>query len=221
MYSEWRKLRRRWKKVILTLAELGGKASFKQLKEKTRYPPSTLAYVLEILKKRGLIRALSKGEYKLRYLTPLIFINKDFIKKKSAYLGLLGLKMEREYPEYRIAIKQLRKEGYGFKKKMVATTLKALQDWGEMVVGEIDFLILKEKQLFNPRDVEKILKNKVIELIEEYFLLVDITSGPRTAAIALFKISIENHVPIVYVREDTGQLIWISHPRDLLFYFLR
>ena len=220
MYNEWHRLKKRWRKVVLALAGLGGEASFKQLKKKVGYPPSTLAYILQILKDKGFIKALSKGRYRLNYLTPLIYIDKQFIKKKSAYLGLLGLKMEREDPEYRVAISQLEKEGYGIARKVVVTTLKALQDWGEEIINDANFLLLKEEQLFDPKNTEKALKNKITELIKEYFLIVDITSGPRTAAIALFKISIKNYIPVIYIREDTGQLIWVSHPKELISYFL-
>ncbi len=213
---ENQKIKKKWIHVLKVIIENSGKASFSQIKEKTNIPSSTLAYTLKILKRNNLIISIGKGLYKLKYFTPYIFLNKKYSLRNIVYFGLLGLKMNREKPEYNIAIAKLNDEKYKIKKIVIATTIKALDSWGENILENIDIIILKEKYLFNPVDAEKVLRKKIIELIEKYPVIVDITSGPRTAALAMYKIAMKYSIPTIYIREDTKQLIWINKIENIL-----
>jgi len=216
MLDQWYLLKHRWKKIILKIVELGGEVSFEQLRKEMNIAQSSLAYILNILRKKGILEAKARGRFKISYLTPLIFLNKEYITNGIAYFGLLGLKMERPKPEYKIAIDQLEKIGYKVRKKVIATALKAIQSWNEEVLNDVEWFLLKENQLFNPKDAETALKQKVLYLAKNYPLIIDVTSGPRTAALALFKISSEHCIPTIYIREDTKQIIWIKHPDEIL-----
>ena len=216
MFNQWHELRQKWKRIVLKIVEFGGEVSFEQLRRELNIAPSSLAYILKVLKLKGILEVKARGRFRISYLTPLIFLNKEYIRNGVAYFGLLGLKMERLEPEYKIAIRQLKKLGYRVGKGVVATTLQAMQSWGEEVLDNVEWFLLKEHQLFNPKDAETILKKKILILARDYPLIVDVTSGPRTAALALFKISSEYNIPTIYVREDKTQLIWIKHPEEIL-----
>lgn len=216
MLNKFIGLKKRWLKVVKVLSELGGEASFDQIKKNSALPPSTVSYILQVLVRKNLVKLSAKGRYRLAFYTPLIFLNENNAKNSTAYFGLLGLKMNREEPEYKVATRQLKKNGYNIKKKVIATTLRAMQSWGEEVIDDVEWFILKENSLFDPKIAESTLKEKILNLAKNNPLIVDVTSGPRTAALALFKISSEYSIPTIYVREDKAQLIWIKHPREIL-----
>lgn len=209
-------LKKRWVKILIALVDNCGEASFSQLKEKTKIPSSTLAYILNTLKRENLIISTGRGKYKLKFFTPFMFLNIKYSTKNLAYFGLLGLRMGREQPEYKIALRELEYEGYNVVKIVVATTLKALSSWGEDFLENIEICLLKEGSLFNPIEAEKNLNDKVVELIKNYPLVVDITSGPRVAALALYKLCNKYSIPVIYIREDNQQLIWIKSINEII-----
>ncbi len=201
--------------VLKEVARLGGECSFSQLLNRISIPPSSLEYQISKLARKKLLLRVGRGRLRLAQYTPYIFCSNGW-ERRAAYFSLLGLKNGHEKPEYTAAAEKLSREGVEVASTIVATTVSALTSWGEAVGGSVKIVLLREAEAYDPKLAYKAMKPTVKELAMESPLICDVTSGPRPAALALFTLSLRLHIPVIYLREDTDELIWIVRPEEAL-----
>ena len=201
---------------ILKLLAREETVSFKKLFHEFKVSQSTLYYRLEKLEKMGYIKKIGRGSYTLARKTPLAFLSPTTPK---AYIGLLGLKNSREEPEWYTAIKRLKEENMIFDKIIVITSPPALSTWNTTNL-KVSWRLFSEEDLFKPSEISKSLKEIVNEIFKDYATLIDITSGPRVAGLMLYEIATIECVPVIYLREDTKEIIWIKTVEDAIKCYL-
>lgn len=159
-----------------------------------------------------------RGLIKLKYKTPLCWIaNTPGVS--FAYLGLLG-KGPYEKTETETAIALLKKEGINPKKIIVVTSQEAIGYWRGRIdsnlLSRINWRALDDKKELSDIDkVEEVLKPQIIELMKDYILIMDLTSGPRPAGIAYYETALQFRVPLIYVYEPTKRLRWLISKEKL------
>jgi hypothetical protein len=215
-----KRTRRRYVKEVLGLLLKHGKGfSFSELLKSLRIPPekkSSLYNNLMVLQKLNFIGRVKRGPIQLKFKTPLCFVA-DTPNVPYAYLGLLGTRDGRRISETETAVKALGGLRISFKKVVVVTTQKAIGSWSGAIDPSlnIEWHTLSEDELNRVERVEERVKPKVAELMKEYVLIMDCTSGPRPAGIAFYRLASKYKIPLIYVYEPQGELIWLISKRDL------
>jgi sulfur carrier protein ThiS len=183
-------------------------------KEKIEALKSKVSDNVSILERYNFIEG--KRPIRLKYKTPLCWIA-NTPEVSFAYLGLLGTR-KYDVSETETAIKLLREEGINPEKIVVATSQEAIGDWAGHINPDlrIEWLTMDDKKELTDIDkVEERIKPKIIELMKDYVLIMDCTSGPRPAGIAYQKLAPQFKVPLIYVYEPEKRLIWLISKEEL------
>lgn len=203
------------RRIISLLLKKGKPLTFSQILEGLNIPKrrkSTLSHNLSFLERYRVISKEGRGLFKLNYKTPLCFIA-DTPNTPYAYLGLLGVKGKWGTPETEVAIKALKQEKISPSKIIVFTTQKAIGSWDNAISPElekeIEWRTINEETLSRIEVVEEIVRALTIELMRNYILIMDCTSGPRPAGIAYYKLASQYRIPLIYVYEPQKELIWL------------
>ena len=212
------KTRRRRCRDILKIVAMKGKASLGDIRRELNAPPSTLSYWLNVLVWKGLLTKEGKGIYRLKRQTPLGFLSKNIPK---AYVGLVGMRLGREKPEWITALEKLSKNCFIIEKVVLISSPEALSEWEEYHNPSIEWRVFAEDVLFSPKEAEKCIRKVLEEVAETHALVADITSGPRTAGISLYRVASEFYAPIIYLREDTQELVWIKTVEEIVKDYLK
>ncbi|MBS7618506.1 winged helix-turn-helix transcriptional regulator [Candidatus Bathyarchaeota archaeon] len=222
-YEELSKRKWKYTKPILGLLLRSGKAfSHSELVKILNIPQkrkSTLWYNLDVLEKLGFIarervetreKWVKRGPIKLKFKTPLCFIA-NTLGVPYAYLGLLGLKDKLEVSETETAVKILENIGLKFERIVVVTTQKAVGVWSNAIDPrlKIEWHTLSEAEFNRIERVEERVRPIVVELMREYILIMDCTSGPRPAGIAYYRLASQFKVPLIYVYLPDKTLLWL------------
>jgi len=209
-------------KKILGLLLKDGKTFHGLYEEKTlkllKAPKSTVNSNVSLLERYNFIERVGRGSIRLKYRTPLCFVaNTPGIP--FAYLGLLG---ERKYPvsETQTAIELLKSDpnvGVKPEKVVVVTTKKVVGQWEGAISPDvkISWETPSENELTIIDEVERFIKPKIIELMRDYILIMDLTSGPRPAGIAFHKLAVRFKVPLIYVYLPKNKLSWVISKENL------
>jgi hypothetical protein len=197
------------KKLVRALSEMGGEASFGDLKSAVGFGGNTLVHNLEVLKRLGVIENPVKGVYRLRFKTPLLFL---FCTKrvKTFYLGLLGKKDSRKEAEPQVALSLLENEGFSFDDAYVVTSLDALNDWNSLsfhwiVLGKIGEI----EEISDIESVKRKVEKELVKLLESGVVVMDCTSATKPATIAFYELAQKYLVPLIYVYEPQKRLTWL------------
>jgi len=204
------------RRLLKELARLGGEASFTDLLRalggEDKVARSTLSHRLKALEYLEIIK-YSRGRARLRYKTPLCYIV-GAQGVEYAYMGLLGTKDTREKSETETAIELLRQDGYEFSKIVIATTPEALDTWQSSIPDKlwrrIENIPLSIKEMNDIEAVRQKVAPRLEELISNYTVVMDCTSGTRPAGIAYYSLATEYLVPIIYVYEATNTFYWLQ-----------
>lgn len=136
-------------------------------------------------------------------------------KVPNAYLGLLGLRNQRETSE--TAVNLLESEGWKIGKVKVVTTLEAVGSWKDHIPSwlqsKIEWHTLPGNVLSNIQLIEQQVEPILVELMKEYAVIVDCTSGTRPAGIAYYRLASKWSTPLIYVYEQ--KLTWLTSKEDL------
>ncbi|MEM1589649.1 MAG: hypothetical protein QW175_04460 [Candidatus Bathyarchaeia archaeon] len=156
---------------------------------------------------------------KLKYKTPLCWLA-NTPRVSFAYLGLLG---ERRYPvsETETAIELLKSDpnvGAKPEKIVVLTSQEVIGEWKDGISPEIKITweTLSEEELNDIDKVEEFIKPKIIELMKNYILIMDLTSGPRTAGLAYYELADQFKIPLIYVYYPKKRLRWLISKEKLM-----
>jgi len=210
-------------KKILGLLLKDGKTFHGLFEEKTlkllKAPKSTVNSNVSLLERYNFIERVGRGSIRLKYRTPLCFIA-DTLGIPFAYLGLLG---ERKYSvsETQTAIELLKSDpnvGVKPEKVVVVTSQKMVGQWEGGISPDVkvdEWKTLSENELTNINEVERSIKSKIIELMRDYILIMDLTSGPRPAGIAFHKLAVRFKVPLIYVYLPKNKLSWVISKENL------
>ncbi len=200
--------------VLRILAEECGIVRFNDIRLLSGFDSSTVSHVLNSLVKIGLVKKLGKGNYEVRFRTPLCFIysNKEALEFKL--ISLLGLKDNREEPEPAVAKSLLEAQGYHIKEVIVITTEKAVNEWGGLL-GDFSVKIIDSRDATDIKRVENFASKIVNNLLHEDVIILDLTSLTKPATIALYNLAVKNLIPLIYVYEQTKQLYWLQGKEQL------
>jgi len=202
--------------IIRNISVNGGKITFKKLYNALNISQSTLEYYLDRLVKKGLIVRESRGLIRLKRLTPYCFI--FGVKSSINYIGLLGMRNDRAIPEPIVAHNLLSKEKYDVVRLIVYTSTEALNSWKEFFhnnfYNKLYWRILSLKILNDFDEMTKIFR-KDLATLDNHIIIADCTSGPRPSGIALYKVSEENNIPLIYIPENERRIIWLISREDL------
>ncbi len=169
---------------------------------------SGVTYKLKKLERLGLMKKLGKGSYVLRYKTPLCFIANE--KHANMYIGMLGLRNERDVPEPEIALELLREQGINIDEAHIFATEKTVEEWKEKL-GKYALYILSIEELKRIEKMEKKLEDLYTRYMHEKVIILDCTSLTKTATIAFYKIATKHYAPLIYIYEHTKELIWLQN----------
>jgi len=203
------------KKIIKYMGETCDKVFFSDLTHEFNLDSPYLSYKLKKLINLGLVKKIKKGVYELRYKTPLCFL---FDKKNvNTYIGMLGLKNERTDPEPKVAIDLLEREGIKIKHVFIFATKETVNDW-ESFLAKSNFKL----EIVEMDDIKRIenMENKVRRLLEdlmhEKVVILDCTSLTKMATIAFYKTAQKFYAPLIYIYEQTEELIWIQGRDEIM-----
>jgi hypothetical protein len=177
-----------------------------------KYKKSTVENNILVLERYNFIVKERRGPIRLKYKTPLCWLA-NTPGTPFAYLGLLG---ERRYPvsETETAIELLKSDpnvGVKPEKIIVLTTKKVVGQWEEGISPDlkISWETTSEEDLNDIDKVEEFIKPIICDLMRNYILIMDLTSGPRPAGIAFYELAIQFKVPLIYVYEPKKKLRWL------------
>jgi hypothetical protein len=223
-FERLRNLKRQYIAHILdTLIEGGGRADFKQILEKVpNAPKSTLSNNIDSLVQLGVITQKgSRGPFELRYKTPFCFLTEPS-KVPDAYLGLLGKKGTTpiDEPETQSAVEKLHQEGFEFSKIFVCTTQEALGSWSgyfkDAIQRRLEIIPVNIDEMNDIEKMESRIKQNFIELLRNYLLVMDCTSGTRPSGIAFYRLALKYSVPLIYLYEEKGEMFWLISKHDAM-----
>jgi len=160
-----------------------------------------------------------RGPIRLKWRTPLCWLA-NTPDVPFAYLGLLG---RRRYPvsETETAVKLLESDpnvGRIPEKIVVVTTNRVIGEWEDGISSDlkIDWRTCGEDKLNDIDVVKEKVKPLIIELMKNYILIMDLTSGPRPAGVAFHELALECKVPLIYVYEPIKKLRWLISKEKLM-----
>lgn len=220
LYDRLRASRRPLAKRILgLLLREGREFSHKELLEALGLKSedkSKLSNNLDVLKNLNFVVREKRAPVRLKFRTPLCFVA-GTPNVPYAYLGLLGVRDGWEVSETETALGVLGDLGISFERVVVASTYSAIGTWSGAIDSrlEIEWLVMSEDDFNRVEVVEDRVKLKVFELVRDYVLIMDCTSGTRPAGIAFYSLASRFKVPLVYVYEPEKKLIWLIS-RDML-----
>jgi hypothetical protein len=211
--------RRYVRKILGVLLKEDRELRFSEFQAKLEVPASkksTLHNNLDSLRSLGFITGGKRGPVRLKWKTPLCFIA-GTPNIPYAYLGLLGVKGEREVSETETAVKILEASGIIFDMIVVVTTQEAVGSWSNSIDPrlKIEWVTLRREELNRIEDVRGRVRPKLLELMGKFNVIMDCTSGTRPAGIAYYNLAIQHKVPLIYVYEPEKELIWLISRRDL------
>ncbi len=230
--SRVRTLSKNAKRVLVSIARMGGSARYSELKKKLMMADGVLTHSLNRLIEVGLIKQDSpKGDYKLTYLTPWIFLREDLgeFSDRLYYLGLLGVRRDEvEGPVYRVAVEFLasrptaktayREAGLGVKPRYVwvVTSEKAKESWESL--SDVHQWILLPDHYFWDMDIVKEKIGEIIEpILRDGVVVMDATGDGKPAALAFYELALEKMVPLIYIHRlpRDKKLRWLQSPIDI------
>ncbi|MGQ4891697.1 MAG: hypothetical protein ACP6IP_04315 [Candidatus Njordarchaeia archaeon] len=194
-------------KILMYAADNCNKVSFGDLQTLTEIDSSSLSYKLKKLEKLGLIEKLGKGSYILRYKTPLCFLAN--VKNANMYLGMLGLKESRSEPEPDAAINLLKQYGISIKEAHILATKRTVEDWSQ-TLSNYTMHLLTDEELLRIEKMEKRLEKIYTKYMHNKVMILDCTSLTKTATIAFYRIATKYYAPLIYIYEQTKELIWLQ-----------
>ena len=103
----------------------------------------------------------------------------------------------------------LRRTGINISKNYVFTTPEALNSWQNRVLTDFNIRILNREDLFDIKIIEEKLEHVILEEMKNSLLLMDCTSLTKTATIAMYNLARKYCIPLIYVYEETKELIWL------------
>ena len=212
---KWRYVR----EILGILLKEGGELRFTDFQTKLGLPPSKKSALhnnLNSLRSLGFITGDKRGPVRLKWKTPLCFVA-DTPSIPYAYLGLLGVKGEREVSEPETAIKTLESSKIVFDKILVVSTQEAVGSWSDFIDPrlKIEWHTLRREELNRIESVRDRVKPILLELMMEFKVIMDCTSGTRPAGIAYYDLATHHKVPLIYVYEPEKELIWLVSKEDL------
>ncbi|MEM2865310.1 MAG: hypothetical protein QXR65_08630 [Candidatus Bathyarchaeia archaeon] len=221
-YKGLERCRRRYiKRILRILLEEGGELRFSDFQAElglSASEKSTLHNNLDSLRSLGFVTGDKRGPIRLKWRTPLCFIA-GTPNIPYAYLGLLGVKDEREVSETETAVRILESSGIAFERIVVVTTQEAVGSWSNSMdpelASKIEWHTLRREELNRIESVRDKVKPKLLELMREFTVVMDCTSGTRPAGIAFYNLAIQHMVPLIYVYEPEKELIWLISREDL------
>jgi len=193
--------------------------SLKRLFPDGKYKKSTVENNILVLERYNFIVKERRGPIRLKYKTPLCWLA-NTPNVPFAYLGLLG---ERKYPvsETETAIELLKSDpnvGVKPEKIVVLTSNKVVGEWEGGISPDlkISWETRSEEELNDIDKVEEFIKPMICDLMRNYILIMDLTSGPRPAGIAFYELATQFKVPLIYVYEPKKKLKWLISKEKLL-----
>ncbi|MBO3804034.1 MAG: hypothetical protein JTT11_09250, partial [Candidatus Brockarchaeota archaeon] len=137
-------------------------------------------------------------------------------------LGLLGKKgtTPTEEPETKAAVEKLRQEGIEFSKIFVCTTQEALGSWSgffnDTIRRRLEIIPVSIDEMNDIEKMESRIKRNFIELLRDYLLFMDCTSGTRPSGIAFYRLALKYYVPLIYLYEQKGEMLWLISKHDVM-----
>jgi DNA-binding transcriptional ArsR family regulator len=201
------------RKTVITLIQLGGEASYKDIQEGTDLSGSTLVYHLNKLITLDVVESPVKGYYRLKYRTPLSYVF-DAPKIPYAYFGLLGRKEDKTEAEPKVALELLKKEKIRPSHVYVLTTPEALSDWSELHLP-YNWILCYEEEIVDIDAVLSKTRPQLLLLLRDYVVILDCTSATKPATLAFYKHAQEFHLPLIYVYEQNLKIKWLKSKEDI------
>ena len=184
-----------------------GPKRFSQLKRETQLNDALLLHYLRKLLRYGIITREAEKTYKLRFKVPICYLFLNF--HPCTYLGFLGLRQEREIPEPIIALNLLRRLRIIPTKNYIFTTSDALASWKGYELSDFSIKLLSKDDLLDIDAIEERVERVVIEEAKTNLLIMDCTSLTKTATIAMYNLARRYYIPLIYVYEETKELVWL------------
>ena len=200
--------------VLKILAEECGIVRFNDIRVLSGFDSSIISHALNSLVKIGLVEKLGKGNYTVKFKTPLCFIYSNKEQFEVKLISLLGLKEDREEPEPIVARSLLEAQGYSIREVIVITTERAINEWGGLL-GDFSVKIIDSRDATNIQRVENFVARVINNYLHKEVIILDLTSLTKPATIAIYNLAVKNLIPLIYVYEQTRQLHWIQG-RNLL-----
>jgi len=195
------------RRIVRTMAEMGGIASFSQIEKTSGVEGSVLVYHLNRLTDLNVVEREVRGTYRLTYKTPFCYIygGKGV---PTAYLGLLGRRGSRPQPETAVALELLGKEGVKPDFVYVVTSMTALNEWGDLRLP-YQWILCYEEEIVDIDAIKEKVTPQLESLLREYIVLLDCTSATKPATIAYYELAQTYYAPLIYIYEETRQLKWL------------
>lgn len=192
--------------VAYVIASKGGVASFSDIEAQSRVKGSTLKYHLDRLIQQGVLKALARGTYGLKYKTPICYLFET--NTPIAYMGLLGRRNNRTEPETEIAVKLLEEEKHKVGLKYVVTSPESLIEWKSLKL-DCQWILCYGDEIIDIDAVKAKVVPQLQALLKEYVVVLDCTSATKPASIAFYEMAQEYLVPLIYIYEKTQSLKWL------------
>ncbi|MHA1609130.1 MAG: MarR family transcriptional regulator [Candidatus Njordarchaeales archaeon] len=198
-------------RVLIALAKLG-QCHFTGLARVTGLSNQALNYSLKRLIKLGYVTRVMEGIYALSRVSPICFLSSDV--NNVFYIGGLGLRNNRDTPEPIVAKELLEKNGVKVADLLVFTTADALKSWEDYAM-KFKLRKLDKNALKDINVMREELKEEVTKAMEKAPVVLDCTSLNKVFTIAMYQLAQEQKLPLIYVYEDTKELIWLRSFKDV------
>lgn len=202
------------RKVVRSLAEMGGVSNFSEIEKNSGVKGSVLAHHLNRLQHLNVIEKEVRGTYRLAYKTPLCYIFERRQQIPIAYFGLLGKKEGRTRPETEIALELLKEEGIEPKFIFVTTSTDALNEWKGLRLP-YQWIICYEGEIIDIDAIKSKVMPQLENLLRDCVVIIDCTSATKPATIAYYELARSYCAPLIYVNEETKQLKWLISKENL------
>lgn len=201
--------------VAVSLAELGGTASFAEIERLSGVEGNLLLHHLNKLQSLGVIDKEGRGTYRLRYKTPLCFIPDKPRETSVIYFGLLGRRGEWKQPETLTALELLRKNGVGPRLIYVVTSPEAMNEWKNLKLP-FQWILCYEDEIVDIDAIREKVRPQMESLLKNHIVIMDCTSSTKPATIAYYQLAEEYMIPLIYVYEEKHQLRWLISREDIM-----
>ena len=198
--------------IIKILSILGGSASYSEIKRRMGISDGSLVWNLNILIDKGIVEKVGHGGYRLLNKTYQFLFSKE---TPVTYVGMLGRRMGRVRAEPDLAVSLLRKCEINVENGYVITTLEAYESWKKLEEGYRIIFVERDDLVSIGRMVDT-LERLLGDIWGESAVVLDCTSLTKPATIAFYKVSEERLLPLIYIYEDEGRLVWLKDRESIL-----
>lgn len=132
-----------------------------------------------------------------------------------AYIGLLGVKEQREEAEISVAIELLKKDKMEVDLAYVVTSTEGVVSWQSDKLN-VQWILCDGDSMIDIDKIEGKVQIVLKDLIKDHLVIMDCTSFNKPATIAIYELAQQYMIPLIYVYRPKRKLKWLISRNDLI-----